>query len=1698
MAASPRKQQPANQPNRGKNPPPMVIQGDFRKVSGISTEIFRQIEQVENDHDATTAAALETVDRRGEMVVRILDPRSMGRHSLEVAKGFLQMQVRISNGVGLEIITTMVLFLKPGCFFQDAKHIVQLVEIVKRPGQTLGLYIREGNGMERSDGVFVSRIALESAVYNSGCLQVGDEILAVNLVDVTRMSLDDVVIIMSIPRRLVLAIRQRKGMKGMQPGQSPLLTSRESKPPPVVVIKKHFEDLDRDDNGLDDRRYDREREREREREHERQRERERHHERERDRRPRSRLGLGFSQLGRDHSEHNGLDLYYNSRPESSSDQWSYRPPPPPVITEQPKPQHFTPYDRQYPKTLESLAEKVHAFYPAGTLDNRRGSPAYSSLGAGGSHDIRRVGNRIMPRSGSDQHLPRVEYEYGSSRLGSRQTSSLLRSSLKSNTLGHPGYTSRFGDSSTGYSVGYGVREGTLSRKPRAPLDYSSDTEATIGPRTYYQRRGLSPGLTPSGLSNRLTSGTAPVSSLRSNSLPRDHRGRSQLGPVSRQSLVRFDRNLASTLLGDDDSDGALSAPELPSRRDRISSTPSVFTSDEYRAWLSRVPTSMLPRSSSTLSRTGIHGLSSMSRTPSTSAIYERIRAGREAITQQRAQRFTFSAENLSLLDRHREDSRYSYRGHLGSTLDRPRPASTTPLSSGQSYLRGSDFRDKSSSLQESADKSMRRIRQLMELEAGHIPNPSPRPQTDPRSRLLDINPAEFLKYKMEKSNLQNSSSISSLHSHADVTSGDMTEGMYGLLWVHLLAGRGLRASTSASSQSIGAGGSTGLRDLYCVLECDRVHKARTVVRTGDIVFDWDETFELDLIGNRELDLLIYSWDPQYRHKLCYKGSVHLLSLLKQSSVHQLALKIEPRGTLYLRLRYTDPQMTFSRKPLQQHILARPGSKPILTGGLFGSTLESTIIRENVSIMPGGMATSSMVLSQNVPLIIKRCVEEIERRGLDIIGLYRLCGSATKKRILREGFERNSRTVDLTPDNVPDINVITGVLKDYLRELPEPLFTKCLYQMLVDVISVCLPDDPEGNAKLIFSILDCLPKVNRATLIFLMDHLSLVVSQSDRNKMTAQNLSVIFGPILMLHAEFGTELDFNQPITILRYLLEIWKHQSGALFNNTRDRHSTGANPLTRQSQLPQHLTTSKPTAHGVPDKSHPGPIVVTSPGSPTSESSRSSSSISPSEAHEILSGSKSVLSNKNLNSSGLNLLTNKTPSQISLLGSNSSITNKSPSQISLLGSNSSIGSPTRSNVSISDAKNAYSSSSVFQANLRKSPMLDRSKSPYGSPNLGDRSKSPYLQSSKSPYGSPILDKAKTSLSQNFERSKSPIDKSKGLYTSPNMGNQRDIGKSPLAKNGDYTTQTLDRYGTKMGLGEGETKAGLNMDRFTGLPISITSSQICEPGQTAEKPMFSTLPRQRSIPTIIGMPRRLSEQRKSLPQVPSAKPEDYAGSKSAEVQSSSKNPFEKLEGFKVSANPSGKNPFLDETEDQYNYQSVSSRVNTFEQKTGNGTEKETSVKTNPYVGVHTSANAMYQTTIGQYGTVMTTSIPQGQGIHTGSISGLQYSVPISSGMHQGPKKLGQSGPDSHFNQFKMCPMQPDRKDPRQDAGKLGYEPGKTGMTHEEVMETPTPSSSTGTDSSRKEIGQEGDVESDADEVEIAEQGDMVPELGSKMY
>lgn len=116
--------------------------------------------------------------------------------------------------------------------------IIETVEVLKRPGQSLGFYIREGNGVDRADGVFISRIAPGSAVEKNGLLRIGEEIVAVDSVDITRMSLDDVVILMSIPRRLVLTVRTRKSCCSKNLSCPALLTPTSAQPPQLTGVHR--------------------------------------------------------------------------------------------------------------------------------------------------------------------------------------------------------------------------------------------------------------------------------------------------------------------------------------------------------------------------------------------------------------------------------------------------------------------------------------------------------------------------------------------------------------------------------------------------------------------------------------------------------------------------------------------------------------------------------------------------------------------------------------------------------------------------------------------------------------------------------------------------------------------------------------------------------------------------------------------------------------------------------------------------------------------------------------------------------------------------------------------------------------------------------------------------------------------------------------------------------------------------------------------------------------------------------------------------------------------------------------------------------------------------------------------------------------------------------------------------------------------
>ena len=79
-------------------------------------------------------------------------------------------------------------------------------------------------------------------------------------------------------------------------------------------------------------------------------------------------------------------------------------------------------------------------------------------------------------------------------------------------------------------------------------------------------------------------------------------------------------------------------------------------------------------------------------------------------------------------------------------------------------------------------------------------------------------------------------------------------------------------------------------------------------------------------------------------------------------------------------------------------------------------------------------------------------------------------------------------------------------------------------------------------------------VQQVTLRRLLDHLKLVASYQEVNKMTCQNLAVCFGPVLLSQRqeaschtnrvfidseELASALHFKKHIEVLHYLLQLW-------------------------------------------------------------------------------------------------------------------------------------------------------------------------------------------------------------------------------------------------------------------------------------------------------------------------------------------------------------------------------------------------------------------------------------------------------------------------------------------------------------------------------------------------------------------------------
>lgn len=153
--------------------------------------------------------------------------------------------------------------------------------------------------------------------------------------------------------------------------------------------------------------------------------------------------------------------------------------------------------------------------------------------------------------------------------------------------------------------------------------------------------------------------------------------------------------------------------------------------------------------------------------------------------------------------------------------------------------------------------------------------------------------------------------------------------------------------------------------------------------------------------------------------------------------------------------------------------------------------------------------------------VKKCIQVIEKRGLDEQGLYRVVGMQSKVNSVVAGHFDAHKTLAqrlATPvEEDMELKTICSALKLYLRTLKEPIFTFKLHNRFIEAAMI---DDKADRIRTIHSLLKELPKPNYDLLYILMTHLHNVSEHKDKNLMTPVNLGVCFGPSL-LRPEFET-------------------------------------------------------------------------------------------------------------------------------------------------------------------------------------------------------------------------------------------------------------------------------------------------------------------------------------------------------------------------------------------------------------------------------------------------------------------------------------------------------------------------------------------------------------------------------------------------
>eukprot|EP01134_Creolimax_fragrantissima_P005409 CFRG5409T1 len=146
-----------------------------------------------------------------------------------------------------------------------------------------------------------------------------------------------------------------------------------------------------------------------------------------------------------------------------------------------------------------------------------------------------------------------------------------------------------------------------------------------------------------------------------------------------------------------------------------------------------------------------------------------------------------------------------------------------------------------------------------------------------------------------------------------------------------------------------------------------------------------------------------------------------------------------------------------------------------------------------------------------PLFIEKALQYLEKEGV-CEGIFRLSGMSSE---IASYKDRLDRGINVGFESEENPHNIAGLVKLYLRELPEPLMTWDMYEPFI------VPQqyyDADRRIDFYRGLVSCLPEINRSLLCRLCKFFNEIAKHAELTKMHFENLATVLGPNIFKRKE----------------------------------------------------------------------------------------------------------------------------------------------------------------------------------------------------------------------------------------------------------------------------------------------------------------------------------------------------------------------------------------------------------------------------------------------------------------------------------------------------------------------------------------------------------------------------------------------------